>query len=97
MKYSENHAKVLGLEWDTITDTFRPMVSSACEAGRLTKRQLMSGIAKLFDILGWCSPAIIIPKVLLQCLWEECVGWDEMVPSASGKVCKRWSQEIEDF
>ena len=96
IKYSENYAKVLGLEWD-ITDTFRPMVSSACEAGRLTKWQLMSSIAKPFDIMGWFSPAIIIPKVLLQRLWEERVGWDEMVPSAIGKVWERWSREIGDF
>ena len=51
IKYSKNYTKVLGLVWDTITDTFRPMVSSACEAGRLTKRPLLSGIAKLFDTL----------------------------------------------
>ena len=97
ISHSENLTKVLGLVWDTITDTFRPMIPSVCETGRLTKRKLLSDIAKLFDILGWCSPAIIIPKLLLQRLWAECTGWDETVPPAIGEVWERWSKEIGDI
>ena len=81
IKYAERFTKVLGVEWNSNTDTFRPQVSTTCPAGKLTKRLLMSGIARLFDILGWCSPAIIIPKMLLNVVGE--LGWDELVPQPS--------------
>ena len=97
IKYAEQFTKVLGVEWNAITDTFRPKVSTTCAPGKLTKRLLMSGIARLFDILGWCSPAIIIPKVLLQRLWGEDLGWDEIVPSAIGDIWEKWSCELGDF
>ena len=62
---------------------------------------LLSGddvrIAKLFDILGWCSPAIIVSKVLLQRLWEECIGWDEMVSPGISNVWEKWTKEIGEF
>ena len=58
---------------------------------------MMSGIARLFDILGWCSPAIIIPKVLLQRLWGEDLGWDEIVPSVISDTWEEWSCELGDF
>ena len=57
----------------------------------------MSGIAKLFDILGWCSPAMIVPKVLLQRLWKERIGWDEMVSPAISNVWEKWNKEIGEF
>ena len=52
----------------------------------------MSGIARLFDILGWCSSAIIIPKIFLQRLWEEHIGWDDIVSLVISDI---W--EIGDF
>ena len=64
--YSEAFTKVLGLEWNTVTDTLRPMVPASYAIGKLTKRQLLSSVAGLLDVLGWCSPAIITPKILLQ-------------------------------
>ena len=81
------------MEWNPTTDAFRPLVPASCNPGRLTKRQLLSEIAKLFDVLGWCSPAIIIPKMLLQRLWEEHLTWDELVPSAIDEVWERWRSE----
>lgn len=46
----------------------------------LTKRTLVSSIAKIYDVLGWFSPVIIKVKTLLQRLWESEVDWDEPVP-----------------
>ena len=70
---------VLGVEWDSVSDTFRPMIPSYSSMGELTKRALVSHIARLFDVLGWCSPAILKPKILLQRLCEGKLGWDELV------------------
>ena len=62
--YMEVYTRALGVEWDTTTDVFRPNVPVyyTYEPGKLTKRQLLSEVAMLFDVLGWCSPATIIPN-----------------------------------
>ena len=98
IKYAEHFTKVLGVEWNAITDTFRPKVSTAGAPGKLTKRLLMSGIARLFDILGWCSPAIIIPEVLLQgiCV-EKILAGMRWYPQLAVTRREKWSCELGDF
>ena len=78
--YDNEFTKVLGVEWNASLDSFRPVISSLPVRKELTKRAISSDIAPLFDILGWCSPTIIKPKVLLQELWESKLDWDEPVP-----------------
>ena len=95
--YSEAFTKVLGLDWNTVTDTLRPMVPASYAIGKLTKRQLLSSVAGLSDVLGWCSPAIITPKILLQRLWEERLGWDDAIPQAINNVRQKWIGVIDEF
>ena len=71
--------KVLEVEWNASLDSFRSTISSLAPVKALTKRKLVSDIARLFDVLGWCSPTIIKPKIMLQRLWEDKAGWDEPV------------------
>ena len=97
IQYSEAFKRVLGVEWNADTDTFRPMVPTDYADGKLTKRKLLSSIAGLFDVLGWCSPAIILPKTLLQRLWEERLGWDETVLPGISNAWERWVGEIHEF
>ena len=47
----------------------------------LTKSGLVSDIAKTFDVLGWFSPVIVTMKILLQCVWESKVNWNDLVPA----------------
>ena len=53
----------------------------------VTKRVLVSDIARTFDVLGWFSPAIVKMKIPLQGLWEEKVSWDDPVPMAGCDAC----------
>ena len=90
----ETFTKVLGVEWDSICDNFRPMIPSYTPEGELTKRMLISDIERLYDVLGWCSPTIIKPKMLLHMLWEEKLGWDEPVSQVIQEVWSRWRSEL---
>ena len=45
----------------------------------------------LLDVLGWCSPAIIIPKMLLVRLWEQHLNWDELVSLSISMVGENWN------
>ena len=51
----------------------------------------------MFDILGWCSPVIILLKILLQQLWERNLEWDETVPEEIEQTWKRWHEELPDL
>ena len=87
-------AKTLGLSWDTKLDCFSLTVSTSPSSNCLTKRMLVSDIAKMFDVLGWLAPVIIKVKILLQRIWEIKLDWDEQVPTSILSVWTRWKAEI---
>ncbi|XP_075162962.1 uncharacterized protein LOC142235587 [Haematobia irritans] len=49
----------------------------------MTKRKILSMIAKLFDPAGWLAPIIIVAKILMQQLWIEGTNWDKEINEAS--------------
>ena len=89
------YTKTLGIEWNSNMDHFRLTVSELPSINNLTKRALVSDIAKTFDILGWFSPAIITVKILLQRVWEEGIEWDQPVPEHIKETWTRWRSELK--
>ena len=79
MSDSDRYTKTLGIEWNASSDHFRVRMTELPPIKCMTKRSLISDIAKT---LGWYSPAIVKTKVLLQTLWLEGIGWDDCVPNA---------------
>ena len=67
---SNGHPKTPGLEWNVAMDAFHITISNLLPLEGVTKRTLVSDIAKIFDVLGWFSPAIVSMKILLQRVWE---------------------------
>ena len=94
IRIQNDYTKVLGVEWNAESDCFRPLISLPDQETPLTKRVLVSNIARLFDVMGWCSPAIILMKVLLQRLWENHLNWDEPVPTHIERSWERWRTEL---
>nr|CAI5839870.1 unnamed protein product [Callosobruchus analis] len=72
--------KTLGLQWSAQSDSLSYKVIEYHKAEPLTKRQLLSSIAKIFDPLGLVSPCIIKAKILIQQLWSLKLDWDATVP-----------------
>ena len=91
---SSKFTKVLGVKLNATLDSFRPMISACLPKKTLTKRVLASDIARLFDVLGWCSPMIIKPKMLLQKLWEYRLDWDEPMSQDTHEEWKKWHDEL---
>ena len=87
-------AKALGLSWDTKLDCFSLTVSTSPSSNCLTKRMLVSDIAKIFDVLGWLAPVIIKVKILLQRIWEIKLDWDEQAPTSLLSVWTQWKAEL---
>ena len=91
----ETYTKTLGIEWNTTSDHFRLTIADLPPLTNVTKRLLVSDIAKTFDVLGWFSPTIIKVKILLQRLWELKVDWDEPVPHIIKEAWLQWRSELQ--
>ncbi len=89
------YTKTLGIEWNSFMDHFRLTISELPSLDNLTKRALVSDIAKTFDVLEWFSPTIITVKILLQRLWEEKVDWDDVVPLSIKEKWLCWRSELQ--
>lgn len=63
-------------------DHFRLTIAELPPLNNVTKRVLVSDVAKTFDVLGWFSPCTIKMKILFQQLWELKVAWDDPVPES---------------
>ena len=97
-KYSisdfNGHPKALGLEWNVGMDAFHITMSNLLPLDGVTKRTLVSDIAKIFDVLKWFPPAILSMKILLQRVWEVGVDWDDPVPAVIHDAWAQWSSEL---
>ena len=87
-------SKTLGICWDTRQDVFKATISEPDMIESLTKRNLLSDVSKLFDVLGWFTPAIWLMKVLIQRTWELGVGWDDPLPEELYQTWKTWRQQL---
>lgn len=73
--------KTLGIYWESQSDTLTYTVSPI-ELTPITKRTILSTIAKIFDPLGLLASVIILAKIILQKLWTHNLNWDESLPAA---------------
>ncbi|XP_073955703.1 uncharacterized protein [Choristoneura fumiferana] len=73
----DNIVKILGLTWNKSHDELQYSVKLPPLSKPITKRKIISDVARLFDPLGWIAPCVITAKVFIQRLWITGVGWDE--------------------
>lgn len=89
--------KTLGIFWHPSSDHFSYSTISRQDVNTLTKRQLLSEIAKIFDPLGWISPVTIKAKILMQNLWLLNLKWDEKVPEILNNTWKDYCQDLANI
>lgn len=73
--------KTLGLLYQPDSDTFRFSIQEV-NTQKVTKRSVLSEIAKIFDPLGLVGPVIASAKIFMQVLWQLKLDWDESLPEA---------------
>ena len=78
---NENNSemKALGVQWDSITDVITYKVIENFNE-KITKRTILSNIARLYDPIGLLGPVIVAAKLIMQLLWQSQTDWDESVP-----------------
>ena len=102
----ESEEKVLGVVWNNSKDA----VTFKCKANelsvpsqenssklKLTKRKILSKVARVFDPIGFAAAFLIRAKIGLQRLWQQGLDWDEELSSEVSKWWTEFFAEIEDF
>ena len=60
----------------------------------LTKRKVLSIIAKLYDPRGFLAPVTIRCKIFMQLLWKEDLKWDD---NLSDDLRSKWISIHQDL
>ena len=63
---------------------------------RLTKRKILSEIARIYDPIGLASAFVIKLQIGLQELWQKGDGWDDEMPAAIRRKCIAVFEEVKE-
>ncbi|XP_052565872.1 uncharacterized protein LOC128093372 [Culex pipiens pallens] len=93
--------KTLGLTWFPSTDEFM-LKFTIPETGPdepLTKRNVLSKIASIFDPHGWFGATVTTAKVFMQQLWTPGIDgkrleWDQPLPSMMGENWRKFEEQL---
>ncbi|XP_055633126.1 uncharacterized protein LOC129773538 [Toxorhynchites rutilus septentrionalis] len=83
----EQSVSTLGLIWEPHSDTLRFRIQLTPPAVELTRRNVLSYIAKIYDPLGLAGPVISTAKQFMQRLWAlknndgNSYAWDDPLPT----------------
>ena len=95
--------KVLGVIWNYITDEFSFKVKvdllrltddSIDHGVKMTKRTLLSQVARFYDPIGFAAAFVIRAKIGLQELWQTGLHWDDKLPC---DVQEKWIQFFKEM
>ncbi|XP_048511951.1 uncharacterized protein LOC125501095 [Athalia rosae] len=92
-KWNSNHPDFFKLNlphqpaWQCAPDLLK-FTGQYTQRAAITKRTILSETAQLFDPLGLISPVIVRAKILMQDLWQEKVGWDDIL---TPPIIQRWT------
>lgn len=71
--------KTLGLNWVPTEDQL--YCKTDISTSVVTKRTILSAIAKIFDPIGFLAPIVVTARLLMQELWSIKLDWDDPVPN----------------
>ncbi|GBN40280.1 hypothetical protein AVEN_182684-1 [Araneus ventricosus] len=86
--------KTLGVFWKSKTDCFCFKVAS--EEFGVTKRLVLSTIARVFDPLGILGPVVTKAKIFLQKLWLLNLKWDDPLPAKDADEWLQFSSALQN-
>ena len=92
LNQGSNKTKIFGLEWNRGNDT--PSVVTPTFRKNLTKRNILSELASVYDPTGLISPAQLIGKILYRGMCESRISWDESVPQTIKLKWEKWKIDI---
>ena len=78
--------KALEVHCDSSSDVLHVFIGTLSSVQLYTKKNVVSDIAKTFDVLGWFAPFTILMKIKVE--------WDEEVPQVVQKKYQQWKPQL---
>lgn len=89
--------KTLGLQWNVETDTFHFPLNFSNGKDEMTRRGLLSILAKIYDPLGVISPLVHEAKLLLHEMCKDKLQWDDFLSGELLKRFKMWCSKCNEI
>lgn len=87
---NEPTTSILGVPWNRLTDQILMSFSQIKLHNVITRANILSEIAQLFDPLGLCAPVVLTAKITMQKLWQLTnVSWDDQLPD---DIAQSWCE-----
>ena len=87
--------KTLGVMWEAQRDVFTFRVEQPLlDSKKPTKRNVLSAIASLFDLLQFLTPFTVRAKILKQEIWMAGIDWDDVLPENLKAKWEKWVAEL---
>uniref|UniRef100_A0ABD2X0V2 Reverse transcriptase domain-containing protein n=1 Tax=Trichogramma kaykai TaxID=54128 RepID=A0ABD2X0V2_9HYME len=86
--------KTLGIVWNSQDDKLLFKVNHIETTTKISKRVMLSEIAKIFDPLGLIGPIVFHAKRLMQKCWKSKLNWDE---SVNQELHTNWKTFASEF
>ena len=93
----ERFTDVLGLHWNKGLDVIQVKVPTFAAPKVITKRTMLSCIAKLWDPLGALAPVTVSLRILMQSLWSRNLTWDEAVDEDTASEFVKQMEDIDQL
>ncbi|UYV71441.1 hypothetical protein LAZ67_8003210 [Cordylochernes scorpioides] len=87
-------SKVLGVCWDKREDCLSCEIPVAIPP-KITKRSILSCLAQIYDPIGFLSPILIKPKILLQKAWTLKLAWDDELDRHYKDELSLWFDDLQ--
>ncbi|XP_058827701.1 uncharacterized protein LOC131687632 [Topomyia yanbarensis] len=88
--------KVLGMWWNTSSDSFTYKISPRFDRDLLTgrrrptKREVLRTLMLMFDPLGLIAHMLMFLKMLLQDIWRSSISWDDAIQDEHFEKWSTW-------
>ncbi|XP_035231022.1 uncharacterized protein LOC118202916 [Stegodyphus dumicola] len=94
---SSSTTNVLGMIWERCGDYLCLNITNITYnlPEILSKREILATTHKIFDPLGIACLVTLVPKLLLQHLWEVKLSWDQEVDSNSKSQFCKWLNDLQ--
>ena len=90
----DSNIKTLRIQWNPREDFIFYSVNLLDFPKQVTKRSILSQVAKLFDPLGLLGPVLVKAKIIIQLLWKAGISWDFSVPLSMNTI---WTEYKGQF
>jgi len=86
---------VLGLAWDKSEDSlYCKLPDHMWRSEKITKRNVLSAVSKVYDPIGFTCPALLQPKMMIQDSWCKNLSWDEEWQDEAVEKFRDWIKQV---